>query len=114
MLYAPDYGTPLEFGADTSWALHNLTSLEDWAGLALQKQGFYYQKMLEMTRAAVEDGKDRYFVGITDLHAGLDGLVSMRGPEQLCMDTIENAEWIRRASLALFDGFRQVVDECMS
>ncbi|AUS96056.1 trimethylamine corrinoid protein 2 [Clostridium thermosuccinogenes] len=109
-LFAACYGTELEFGEDTSWAIHSMTDseVEEYKGLVIEKQGFYYQKILEMTRAAVEDGKDKYVVGVTDLHPAADALVSLRGPETLCIDTIDNPQFVRKATLDLFEGFKQI------
>ncbi|HEY5584962.1 MAG TPA: trimethylamine corrinoid protein 2 [Ruminiclostridium sp.] len=105
------YGTPIEFGEHTSWSIHNIEDPDEHKQFVLEKEGFYYKKMIEMTKAAVEDGKDKYIVAITDLHPGADALVAMRGPEELCIDTIERPEYINKGALELFNGFRTVCDE---
>lgn len=111
--FAACYGTELEFGEDTSWSIPFLddNGAEDYHGFLLQTQNQYYGKMLEMTKAAVEDGKGKYMVGITDIHPGLDGLVSMRGPQELCMDTLDNPEFIKKGSMDLLSGFKKIYEE---
>lgn len=111
--FAACYGTDLAFGADTSWSIPFLRDedVEEYRGFVLQTQNEYYRKMIEMTKAAVEDGKDKYLVGITDIHPGLDGLVSMRGPQELCMDTLDNPEFIKKGAMDLLDGFKIIYDE---
>ncbi len=109
--FAACYGLELEFGENTSWAIHNLHEWEEYKPFVLDKQSFYYQKMLEMTKAAVEDGKDKYLVGIADIHPAADGLVAMRSPQELCIDTIERPEFIQRGSLELFEGFKSMYDD---
>ncbi len=56
-----------------------------YADLVLDTNNTYYRKMVEMTEAAVADARDKYLVGVTDIHPGADALVSMLGPEQLCL-----------------------------
>ena len=60
---------------------------------------------MELTKAAVEDGKDKYLVGITDLHPGGDALVSMRGPQNLCYDTFDVPEFLKKGVKKLLPGF---------
>lgn len=111
--FAACYGTELAFGEDTSWSIPFLSDedVEEYHGFLLQNQNEYYRKMVEMTKAAVEDGKDKYLVGITDIHPGLDGLVSMRGPQELCIDTLDNPDFIKKGVMDLLDGFKQVYEE---
>lgn len=111
--FAACYGAELKFGEDTSWSVPFLTDddVERFQGIALQKQNEYYQKMLEMTEAAVEDGKDKYLVGVTDLHPGLDGLVGLRGPQELCMDTMDCPAFMEKGAMALLPGFKEIYEE---
>ncbi|MDR1145172.1 MAG: hypothetical protein LBK71_03440 [Verrucomicrobiales bacterium] len=110
-LFAALYGTPLEYGPATSWSLHTLAGWEPYPTLRLDRENFYYRKIIEMTEAFVADARDRYLVGITDIHAGLDALVAMRGPEELCLDALECPDALRRAALELCAGFKTLYDE---
>ena len=110
-IFAAFYGVDLEFGENTSWSKYHDLDFDVYSGLKLNRQNQYYQKMLEMTKATVEDGRDKYLVGVTDLHPGADALVSMRGPQQLCFDAVERPEDIQRAVMELFDGFKTTYDE---
>ena len=89
--FAAGYGAELEYGETASWAKHFLTDddVENYEKLIFEEKNIYYAKMDEMTRAAVEDGKDKYIVGVTDLHPGADALASLRGPQELCMDVYD-------------------------
>ena len=71
----------------------------------LNTENIYYKKMEEITKAAVEDGKDKYIVGITDLHPGADALVALRGPQELCFDVYDNPEFIKQGVMELLPGF---------
>ncbi len=111
--FATGYGTKITFGEDTSWAEAWMTDtdVEEFQGFQFDIENEYYKKMLELTMAAVEDGKDKYLVGITDLHPGADGLVSMRGPQMLCYDTIDYPEFVRSGVMELFPDFCNIYDK---
>lgn len=110
--FAAGYGVELEFGMHTSWAkpFYSDHDAETYHEMVLDMQNKYYKKMEEITRAAVEDGKDKYLVGITDLHPGADALVSLRGPENLCYDIYDNPRFVKQGILDMFPGFVQVYD----
>lgn len=111
--FAACYGTDLEFGDTTSWAKPWLTEqdVEDFKGFMLEAGNEYYKKMTELTRAAVEDGKGKYMVGVTDLHPGGDGLVSMRGPQNLCYDVLDYPEFLQKGVESLLPGFQKIYEE---
>lgn len=111
--FAACYGAPIEFGESTSWAIHTIddaqADAQEFPEFDTQNQ--YYKKMLEMTRAAAQDGRDKYIVGITDIHPGVDALVSMRGPAKLCMDVYDRPEFIKRGAQHFVPGYKRLVDE---
>ncbi len=80
-------GAELEFGNRTSWAEPCITDYEEFPPITFDKNNIWWKKIVEITEAALEDSKGDYIVGITDLHPGADGLVSLRGPQnfsELC------------------------------
>lgn len=104
-------GCDLEFGETTSWAIH---FVEDWNDIDIKfnPENKWWIKILHMTEALVEDAKKGdYLVGITDLHPGLDCLASLRGPENLCIDLIENPELIKEINLKVLDVYKTVFNE---
>lgn len=107
-LFTACMGLELQFGQDTSWAVHNpgLCDFENYTPPIINTDNVYYKTMLALTEAFCTHSKGRYFVGITDLHPGADGLVALRSPEQLCFDTIEEPELFCRASMDLFAQFK--------
>lgn len=112
-LFAACMGLELEFGQDTSWAVHDpdLCDPENYRAPVIDSGNIYYRKICELTAAFCEHSRGRYFVGITDLHPGLDGLVAFRSPQQLCFDTIEEPDFIRTAAMDLFARFRRLYGE---
>lgn len=101
-------GCELEYGEDTSWAVH---SVEDWSmypPLVFDESNRWWKKIEEITKAAVEDTRGDYLVGITDLHPGIDGLVSLRGPEEMCYDVVDCADQIKTRIGQLFKMYKEV------
>lgn len=114
--FAACYGTQLDFGETTSWSVPWMSDedVEAFRGFQMDLTNEYYKKMLELTKAAVEDGKDKYLVGITDLHPGGDALVSMRGPQNLCFDTLDYPEFLQAGVMDLLPGFQKIYEELYS
>lgn len=81
------YGCNLNFGDyGTSWSN---PCLEDWSkadALRLDWDSIYMKKLVEMTDALLEVGRDKFLVGMTDWHPGGDALAAFRDPAQLAMD----------------------------
>lgn len=111
--FAACYDTDLRFGENTSWSVPWMTDedVEEFQNFRFNESNEYYKKMLELTAAAVEDGKDKYLVGVTDLHPGGDGLVSMRGPQNLCYDTLDYPEFLYKGVMNLLPGFQKIYQE---
>ena len=110
-VFAAFYGVGLAFSEGTSWSKYHEIDFDAYADLVLDTNNTYYRKMVEMTEAAVADARDKYLVGVTDIHPGADALVSMLGPEQLCFDTVERPDDVKRAVMGLFDGFKTVFED---
>ena len=53
--------------------------------------------MLELCRKAGERGQGKFLVGAIDLHSNLDWLAAIRGPEQICMDLLDQPDKVREA-----------------
>lgn len=101
----------LEFGESTSWAVHNLNRWEEAKAFDFDPGNKWWKKIEEMTVAAVTDSKGDYFVGLTDLHSGMDALVSLRGPETLCLDVMDYPDEIKKANFEIFEVFKLVYDK---
>lgn len=102
------FGCGLSFGEDTSWAKNHFSSIEEVECSVLDRENVWLKKTVELTKAMLDDCKGDYLVGITDIHPGMDGLVSLRGPEALCFDLYEDPETVKRKNFQLFDRFKEV------
>lgn len=85
-------GCDLTFGENTSWAEPIIENWDDFKIPALDKSNKWYRLITELTDLAVSDSKGDYLVGVTDIHTGPDALVSLRGPENLCLDLYDCPE----------------------
>lgn len=109
-VYAAFYGAPLHFGEVTSWSTPIVHDWVDPEQLRFSPDNFYFQKINELTRCALERCQGRYLVGYTDLHPGLDCAAAWRDPQQLCLDMIDSPEQVTRlAELAIAD-FETIYD----
>lgn len=103
-------GANIKFTKDTSWATHIDTEWKDFQPV-YDKQNKWLQTILELTHAAVEDSRGDYFVGITDIHSGMDALVSLKGPETVCMDIMDKPDDIEQLPMKLFKVMQAFYDD---
>ena len=86
-VFSSFYGCTLHFGDyGTSWSD---PCLEDWSKvdeLSLNWDSIYMKKLIEMTDALLEIGRDKFIVALTDFHPGGDALAAFRDPAELAMD----------------------------
>ena len=104
------FGCGLTFGEETSWASGHAADLEEISCKRLDSENFWLRKTLELTEAMLNDSNGDYLVGITDIHPGMDGLVSLRGPEELCYDLYESPDTVKKLCFQLFDRFQEIYE----
>lgn len=109
-IFGATFGADLIFEADTSYAVPFVRNWASQPPLCFVEENSWWKAVCSMTEALVEDARGDYFVGITDIHPGSDGLVSLRGPENLCMDLYDCPEQIPHRAMELYDGFCRQVD----
>jgi len=88
--------------------------VEDWdtyPEIKFDENNKWWQKIRELTEAAVQDSHGDYIVGITDLHTGTDGLVSLRGPERLCMDIFDNPRQVKKRINEIFKVYKTMYEK---
>jgi len=111
-VFSAFYGCEMEYGERTAWSKPILNDLSDESieGLKLDRDNFYFRKLMEMTDALIEAGRGKFIVGYTDLHGGGDGIAAFRDPQELLIDTIENPEAIKRLNDKITTDFLEVYD----
>ena len=96
------FGAELVFGENTSWCQHTLSSIEDWERFIATPPDFgnpYWKAIEAMIALAAERFGQRFYIAMPDLHGSFDILAGLRGPENVCLDIVDDPELVRRASL---------------
>jgi len=88
-------GCGIEFGSDTSWAVHKAKDMTELQPIKFDPADAWFKKMTALTEALLKDAKGDYYVGANDYHTGFDALVSLIGPEQLCMDLLSEPDIVK-------------------
>lgn len=84
-VFASCYGVDTIFGETTTWiGEHRPASGGDaYRAPGIDWESEYFRKLDEMTDYALERGKNRFMVGYTDIHPGLDWAVAVIGNEAM-------------------------------
>lgn len=85
-------GADLVFEETTTWVKPILEDWEILPPLRINPNNRWWRLVIEMTEIAVDFGKDKFFVGLTDIHAGGDLSAALCGRENFCVDLIERPE----------------------
>lgn len=110
-IMAAAYGCPYVFGEVTAWAEPILEDPDkNYAFPSFDWQCEYIKKLDEMTDAALDYAKDRYWVGYTDLHPGMDLSAALRGMQPLLLDFYENPEMLHTLGNIYYDDFFKIYD----
>lgn len=113
-IFGATYGGDIVFEETTSYATQLIKEWEEDKKLVFNTKNNWWEKMVQMTEYITADAKGDYMVGITDLHPGMDGLVTLRGPENLCMDIYDCPELVKERNFEMFEGFKQQLDTLYS
>jgi len=94
------FGAELVFGENTSWCQHTVPELAAWERFIATPPDFnnpYWQAIEDMITLAAGRFGGRFYVAQPDLHGNYDILAGLRGPEDLCLDLVDDPELVRRA-----------------
>lgn len=110
-VFASFYGCPLEFGDyGTSWSV---PILHDWGQvdeIRFDWEHPYLLKLLEMTDALLEVGRDTFIVGMSDWHPGGDCIAALRDPMNLAYDMIDCPEQVKALLPRITQDYFQLYD----
>jgi hypothetical protein len=109
-VFSAYFGCELDYSETTAWAIPNLHDWSEVGKIKFSTDNFYYQKVMERTDALLEAGKGKFYVGITDMHAGADCLAAFRDPLQLNIDMIEAVDEVKALLRYTNDVYFQVMD----
>ncbi len=105
-------GDDIEFAEETSYSKH-LMQGEDYASydFTLNKNNYWYKTLMDMTSYIAKQAKGEYMVGLSDFHPGCDALVSLRGPQNLCLDLSDYENEVKKATFEIFNTFKEVLTD---
>ena len=107
---AASYGCPYTFGEVTAWTEPILSDLSEGRFPLLDWNSEYIQKLDELTDLALERAGNRFLVGYTDLHPGLDWCAALRGTEDLLLDMYDAPEEVLSLAEACLPDFFRFYD----
>ncbi len=110
-VFGASFGAEIVFEETTSYSIPFVEDWDKFENLSFSHENVWWQKLLQLTKDIVSDAKGDYFVGITDIHPGADGVVSIRGPEAVCMDLYDEPQRIKKAVFELLPAFKYQLDE---
>ena len=95
-------GSPYILAQRTIWFE---SIIKDWEKdkIVFDENSFMWKKTLELTKAAVELGKGKFFVDQTDLSGVMDILSHLRGAQPLLYDLIESPDAVKKARDEVLD-----------
>jgi hypothetical protein len=110
-LCATVFGAELEFGEQTSWSTPIVESIDAVLDLQPNLDNPYWQTIRRMTDLSLQRSNGRWVTSLADLHTNGDLVAALRGPENLCIDMIENPEGVKAAAGYVTDSFELMYDD---
>ncbi len=88
------YGCPIEYEGITVWSEPILPSLDaaDTDKIRFDENNFYFRRVLEMTDALLEVGRDKFITGYPNLGGAIDVIAALRDQANLCMDLLHRPD----------------------
>ncbi len=109
-VFAAFLGSEIVYEESTSYAK---PFVEDWSQvhISFDENNAYWQKICHMTEHFLQESRGDFLVGLTDLHEGMDALVSMRGPEALCLDLYDDPDEVKRVLKEVQEAFSVILEK---
>ena len=80
----------------TAWTHPCVDNLDRLPDLRVQRENKYFRAVEALTRRALDVAEGRFLVGYTDMYAGIDCTLGLRGMERMCFDLVTQPEPIKR------------------
>ncbi len=101
-------GQKADFDDVTAWTHPCIDNIENLPELKVQWGGTYFRTVEDLTKRALELAEGRFLVGYTDMYAGIDCTMGLRGVEQMCLDLLMHPEQLRKLIDQAFAEYDQV------
>lgn len=95
-IYSAWCGCGYNLAKHTTWSEPCIFDWErDFKKAVFDKNNKYYKAMIKYIEILIEKSKKEVIIGLTDFHPGGDHLAALRDPQELCIDMIENVDYIK-------------------
>lgn len=95
-------------GEYTTWARASVGSWEEFEGKIDKSSSGAFRKVEKFLSYAAKAGEGKYFLNMLDLHSGLDAMSALRGPQELCMDIMDEPELVKRTLSKVRQTYRDI------
>lgn len=96
-LVATAFGCELDFADHTSWSKPIIPSCRDILNIQPDFDNPYWQWICRATDLSLQRGRGKWITALPDLHTNGDLLAALRGPEELCLELIDDPDAVRDA-----------------
>jgi len=110
-IFGACFGADMIFEETTSYSVPFIDDWRKCPPLTIRDDNEWWREIRRMTRDVAADARGDYLVGITDIHSGIDGLVSIRGPANLCMDFLDCPDEVKRRADEVFAAYGPFTQE---
>jgi hypothetical protein len=105
------FGCELEFGEGTSWSKPNCLNIREVLKLKPNLDTPYWNAYRKATDLSLELGKGKWITGLPDLHTSGDLLASLRDPQNLAMDMMDDPDGVRLACEHVTNFYQLMYDD---
>jgi hypothetical protein len=98
-MFAGFLGAKIEYTHDTgtSWAVPFVEKWEKVLPLKIDSKNELWSRLQAFVKCLTNSAKGRWLIGNIDMHSNMDAVASIRNPERLCMDMLDQPEHIETA-----------------
>lgn len=104
-------GCDYNFGETTTWSEPCIIDLDkDKDKGVLSKSHPLFVALETFTKKLLEQSDGKFIVGLTDFHPGGDHLAALRDPQTLCMDMIDDIDFVKEKLAASYPEYFESYD----
>jgi hypothetical protein len=105
------FGCELDFGDHTSWSKPNCENIREVLKLKPNLDTPYWNAIRKATDLSLKIGKGKWITALPDLHTNGDLLASLRDPQNLCLDLMDDPEGVRLACEHITEFYQLIYDD---
>jgi len=110
-LCATVFGVELQYSEFSAWSVPIVESCREIPAIEPNLDNPYWNQVRKMTDASLQRGAGKWITGMTDLHTNGDLLASLRDPQELCIEMIEDLAAVGEACLHVTKAYPLMFDD---